>query len=132
MQTVKHHGTGHRISRKAPPDKLKSRLCPHLAHIDPERFDHFVSMLKSRNALFRRKEAGYSQRPVFESAEEADEVARAAFLLRNLQANVGVRRARTKRSSDLQRCAGVSVLEWRFVWCDRRGQSAFESNFDRD
>jgi hypothetical protein len=53
--TVKHHGSGHRISRKAPPEMLKTRDCPHLRHIEPERYDRVIQMLKLRNAQYRRK-----------------------------------------------------------------------------
>lgn len=53
--SVKHLGSGRRKSRKASPEMLKTRDCPHLAHIDPDRYDRVITMLKLRNAQYRRK-----------------------------------------------------------------------------
>jgi DNA invertase Pin-like site-specific DNA recombinase len=46
--------TGRRRSVDAPPEKLLTRDCPHLAFIDPERYDRVLRMLKGRNAAYAR------------------------------------------------------------------------------
>ena len=55
MHTVKHHGSGHRRSVKAPSDMHKTRSCPHLAHIEPDRYDRVVALVQRRNDIYRRK-----------------------------------------------------------------------------
>ncbi len=55
MHTVKHHGSGHRKSVKAPPEMRKTRSCPHLAHIEPDHYDRVVEMVRRRNDIYRRK-----------------------------------------------------------------------------
>jgi site-specific DNA recombinase len=47
--------TGRRKSIKAPPEERLERECPHLALIDPERYDRVIRMLDERNACYRRK-----------------------------------------------------------------------------
>lgn len=55
MMTVKHHESGHRKPVKAPPGELLINSCPHLAFIDPERYDRVVALLKARNQNKGRK-----------------------------------------------------------------------------
>jgi site-specific DNA recombinase len=50
--TVKHHGSGHRRATKAPPEMLKTRMCPHLAHIEPDRYDRVISLISRRNDIW--------------------------------------------------------------------------------
>jgi hypothetical protein len=47
--------TGHRRSVKAPPKERLERVCPHLAFIDPGRYDRVVRIADRRNAKYRRK-----------------------------------------------------------------------------
>src|SRR5262249_31126832 len=47
--------TGRRKSVNAPASERLERHCPHLAFIDPARYDRVVRMLDARNARFRRK-----------------------------------------------------------------------------
>jgi DNA invertase Pin-like site-specific DNA recombinase len=47
--------TGRRKSVAAPVSERLERHCPHLAFIDPARYDRLVRMLDERNAKFRRK-----------------------------------------------------------------------------
>jgi hypothetical protein len=54
-ESYKVHGTGKYETRNAAPENLKERSCPHLAHIDPERYFRVVAMLKLRNANKGRK-----------------------------------------------------------------------------
>ena len=49
--------TGKRISVKAPPEERLVRECPHLAFIEPARFDRVIRKLKERNACYRRGKA---------------------------------------------------------------------------
>lgn len=46
--------TGKRKSVKAPEDMLLIREAPHLAFIDPERYDRVVRMVRKRNEKFRK------------------------------------------------------------------------------
>jgi hypothetical protein len=46
--------TGHRRSVDAPPGDLLQRDCPHLAFIEPARYDRLIAVLDERNAKFRR------------------------------------------------------------------------------
>jgi hypothetical protein len=46
--------TGRRHSVNAPPEELLERHCPHLAFIEPERFDRVNRLLDERNAVYRR------------------------------------------------------------------------------
>jgi DNA invertase Pin-like site-specific DNA recombinase len=46
--------TGHRKSVPAPASERLERHCPHLAFIEPGRYDRLVGMLDQRNAKFRR------------------------------------------------------------------------------
>jgi DNA invertase Pin-like site-specific DNA recombinase len=48
--------TGHRKSVNAPPSERLERICPHLAFIEPARYDRLVALLDERNARFRRAE----------------------------------------------------------------------------
>jgi hypothetical protein len=53
--TVKHHGTGRRISVTNPKGP-KVYECPHLAHLDPSEFDSLNQLLAESNALrYKRK-----------------------------------------------------------------------------
>ena len=47
--------TGRHISVAAPPEELLQRNCPHLAFIEPERYDRILRKLENRNAKYRRK-----------------------------------------------------------------------------
>lgn len=47
--------TGKHKSVKAPPEMLIERHVPHLAFIDPERYDCVIAMLLERNGKYRRK-----------------------------------------------------------------------------
>jgi hypothetical protein len=53
--TRKHHGSGKRKSVKAKPEELRTRICPHLAFIDPERYDRVLYLLEARNKNKGRK-----------------------------------------------------------------------------
>lgn len=50
--------TGRRKSVAAPPEDLLERDCPHLAFIDPVRYDRVICQLKERNAKYRRGLSG--------------------------------------------------------------------------
>jgi DNA invertase Pin-like site-specific DNA recombinase len=52
------NATGRRKSVHAPPEERLERLVPHLAFIDPERYDRLIRKLDERNARFRRKGVG--------------------------------------------------------------------------
>lgn len=47
--------TGRRRSVKAPPEERLERHCPHLAFIEPERYDRVIALLKRRNSRYRRR-----------------------------------------------------------------------------
>ena len=47
--------TGRHISVAAPPEELLQRNCPHLAFIEPDRYDRILRKLENRNAKYRRK-----------------------------------------------------------------------------
>jgi DNA invertase Pin-like site-specific DNA recombinase len=47
--------TGRRKSVAAPPGERLERTVPHLAFIDPERYDRLIKTLDERNAKFRRR-----------------------------------------------------------------------------
>jgi site-specific DNA recombinase len=55
MVSRKHHATGKRRSVKAKPEELRTRNCPHLAFIAPERYDRVLHVIDSRNKHFGRK-----------------------------------------------------------------------------
>lgn len=50
--------TGRHKSVAAPPEELLERHCPHLAFIEPARYDLLIKMLDEKNAKYRRKGAG--------------------------------------------------------------------------
>jgi hypothetical protein len=52
--TVKHHGSGRRVSVKNPAGPI-FRECPHLAHVDPDLWDEVNRLLDEANAGFGRK-----------------------------------------------------------------------------
>ena len=54
--------TGRRRSIDAPPEELLERVCPHLAFIEPARFDRVNALLARRNARFRRGKDGIDPR----------------------------------------------------------------------
>jgi DNA invertase Pin-like site-specific DNA recombinase len=57
--------TGKHRSVDAPPEELLERDCPHLAFIDPARFDRVNALLAARNAKYRRgKEGGDCRKDV--------------------------------------------------------------------
>ena len=47
--------TGRHISVDAPPEERLERMCPHLAFIEPERYDRVIALLTRRNACYKRK-----------------------------------------------------------------------------
>lgn len=49
------NSTGQHKSIKAPPEMLLERDCPHLAHIEPERYDRVLHLLKKRSGGRGRK-----------------------------------------------------------------------------
>src|SRR6201999_3066691 len=44
--------TGRRTTKKAPPELRQERYCPHLAFIEPERYDRVLAIVKKRNAKY--------------------------------------------------------------------------------
>jgi len=57
------NSTGRRKAVKAPPEELLERECPHLAFIEPERYDRVIRMLDERNAKYRRgRKSGHDSR----------------------------------------------------------------------
>ncbi|MHB1426455.1 MAG: recombinase family protein [Gemmataceae bacterium] len=50
--------TGRRKAVPAPPSERLERHCPHLAFIEPSRYDRLIRMLDARNAKYRRKGVG--------------------------------------------------------------------------
>ncbi len=48
------NSTGRRRSIKAPASERLERVCPHLAFIEPARFDHIIAALDAKNAVYRR------------------------------------------------------------------------------
>jgi len=50
--------TGRHKSVAAPPEELLERDCPHLAFIEPARYDLLIKMLDEKNAKYRRKGIG--------------------------------------------------------------------------
>jgi DNA invertase Pin-like site-specific DNA recombinase len=54
--------TGQHRSVAAPPEERLERVCPHLAFIDPERFDRVNALLVRRNAKYRRGKDGVDPR----------------------------------------------------------------------
>lgn len=56
--TRRVNSTGKRRTEKAPPEHLKQRRCPHLAFIEPERYDRIIAMLDARNSKYRRGQDG--------------------------------------------------------------------------
>ena len=55
--TVRINSTGRSRTRKAPPEHQLSRMVPHLAFIEPERYDRVIRLLTKRNAKFKRSES---------------------------------------------------------------------------
>ena len=49
--------TGRSKTKKAPPEHQLSRIVPHLAFIEPERYDRVIRLLKKRNAKYKRSES---------------------------------------------------------------------------
>jgi site-specific DNA recombinase len=58
MIAYRVNGTGKHRTRKASAEHLKERHVPHLAFIDPVRFDRVIAMLNQRNSKFRRAKPG--------------------------------------------------------------------------
>ncbi|HBN78757.1 MAG TPA: hypothetical protein DD473_23690, partial [Planctomycetaceae bacterium] len=54
QKSVRINKTGRRRSVKTSPEEWNDRECPHLAFIDPERYDRVISLLKERNAKCAR------------------------------------------------------------------------------
>jgi site-specific DNA recombinase len=50
--------TGRHKSVAAPPEELLERNCPHLAFIEPAKYDLLIKMLDEKNAKYRRKGTG--------------------------------------------------------------------------
>lgn len=53
--TKRVNKTGRRKTVKAPPEERLERECPHLAFIEPVRYDRVIHMLKERNGKYRRR-----------------------------------------------------------------------------
>lgn len=49
--------TGRSKTKKAPPGHQLSRMVPHLAFIEPERYDRVIRLLRKRNAKYKRSES---------------------------------------------------------------------------
>ena len=49
--------TGRSKTKKAPPGHKLTRMVPHLAFIEPERYDRVIRLLKKRNAKYKRSES---------------------------------------------------------------------------
>ena len=49
------NSTGRRKSVPAPVSERLERACPHLAFIEPERYDRLIAMLDARNACYKRR-----------------------------------------------------------------------------
>lgn len=54
-KTRRINATGKYVSRKADPEELLTRDCPHLAFIEPQRYDRVVRQLHRKNDHYRRK-----------------------------------------------------------------------------
>ncbi len=54
QKSVRINKTGRRRSVKTLPEKWYDRECPHLAFIDPERYDRVIALLDERNAKYAR------------------------------------------------------------------------------
>jgi site-specific DNA recombinase len=50
--------TGRRKTVKAPPELRQERYCPHLAFIEPERYDRVLAIVEKRNAIYARGRNG--------------------------------------------------------------------------
>ena len=50
--------TGRHKSVAAPPEELLERYCPHIAFIEPARYDLLIKKLDEKNAKYRRKGTG--------------------------------------------------------------------------
>ena len=50
--------SGKRKSVKAPPAERLERACPHLAFLEPARYDRLITLLKNRNAKYARTSNG--------------------------------------------------------------------------
>lgn len=62
-QSKRVNSTGKAKSVRSPEEFVLTRECPHLAHIEPERYDRVISILKRRNSNYRRgKETGIDPR----------------------------------------------------------------------
>ncbi|MDP6720723.1 MAG: recombinase family protein, partial [Pirellulaceae bacterium] len=55
--TQKHYGTGRRRSVPAPPEMIRRRKCPHLAHLSPEVHLRLLRYLDRRNSKYRRSDS---------------------------------------------------------------------------
>jgi hypothetical protein len=62
MMSKRINKTGRRRSVKAPPEERLERPVPHLAFIDPTRYDRVIALLRHRNARFRRGRGGRDPR----------------------------------------------------------------------
>ncbi len=58
MVTKRLNKTGRHRSVKAPPEMLRTRLCPHLAFFDEPYYDHVIRLVDGRNAKYRRAKDG--------------------------------------------------------------------------
>ena len=102
--------TGRPRSVDAPAEERLERSVPHLAFIEPERYDRVVALLARRNAKFSRK-IRWGRRPPQGRAEEADGLPGPAPDLRRLRPPLLLRRPRPQVAHDVQRQPHVSLLE---------------------
>ncbi len=61
-KSKRNNKTGRHRSVNAPPEELLERPCPHLAFIEPVRYDRVIALLKQRNAKYRRGKNGFDPR----------------------------------------------------------------------
>ncbi len=96
--------TGRRKSVPAPPSERLERNCPHLAFIEPARYDRLIRTLDERNSKYRRRsidgiDAAQGR------AEEANGLARPAHLLRRVWPAIRLWRPRAEGPPDVPRCS---------------------------
>ena len=61
-KTRRVNSTGKYVSRKADPQELLTRECPHLAFIEPSRYDRVIRLLEGRNGHYSRGRNGRDPR----------------------------------------------------------------------
>ena len=100
----RNNKTGRRRSVDAPPEERLERNCPHLAFIDPERFDRVNALLPAQRQVQTFQEEGRSTRERT-CRRRGDALARAACGLRHLRPVVPLR---WPRLADHLMCGGAT------------------------